>query len=281
MYLLLVLAAVALLLSGCGSGSGSGSCEVEGSGPKETKTMDLSSYTKVEVGSAIETQVSIGTENAFSITLYSNVVDYLDVQVVDDTLRIKMKDGKDGACNAQAKAIVTVTSQLEGLMASGASRVTVDKLNGPLDASDSSRVDVTDTLSSGSTITCSGSSSVEIEKFTSPSPANIDCAGSSSLEVKSGSFPDATVTVIASGSSKIKFDNFIATRADLSTSGSSSVRGLEVNTLTVNAGGGSEIESTVKETASGSCSGSATVTIVGGAVTTIDKSGSCTVVAEA
>jgi len=252
MYLLLVLAAVALLLSGCGSGSGSGSCEVEGSGDKETKTMDLSSYTKVEVGSAIETQVSIGTENAFSITLYNNVVDYLDVQVVGDTLRIKMKDG---ACNAQAKAIVTVTSQLEGLMASGASRVTVDKLNGPLDASDSSRVDVTDTLSSGS----------------------ITCSGSSSLEVKSGSSPDATVTVIASGSSKIKFDNFIATRADLSTSGSSSVRGLEVDTLTVNAGGVSDIESIVKVKASGSCSGSATVTIVGSAETTIDKSGGCTV----
>jgi len=255
MYLLLVLAAVALLLSGCGSGSGSGSCEVEGSGPKETKTMDLSSYTKVEVGSAIETQVSIGTENAFSITLYSNVVDYLDVQVVDDTLRIKMKDGKDGACNAQAKAIVTVTSQLEGLMASGASRVTVDKLNGPLDASDSSRVDVTDTLSSGS----------------------ITCSGSSSLEVKSGNSPDGTVTVTASGSSKIKFDNFIATQADLSTSGSSSVKGLEVDTLTVDVAGSSDIESIVKVKASGSCSGSATVTIVGSAETTIDKSGDCTV----
>lgn len=269
--LLPVLAAVALLLSGCGGGGPGGWCKVTGSGAKVTKTMDLPSYTKMEVDSAIETQVSVGSGNAFSINLFSNVVDYLDVQVVGDTLRIKMKEG---ACNAQAKAAVKVTSPLEGLMANGASHVTVDQLNGTLSANGASQVDVTDTLSSGP-ITCTGASPVTIKTFTSTSAASINSEGASTLEVKNGSSPHVQVT--ASGASTIKLDSFIATQADLSVSGASRVSGMVADTLTVEVSGASDIASTVKVKASGSCTEGGSVTILGGADTTsVSTSGGCT-----
>jgi len=270
------LTAVALLLSGCGGGGGVG-CEVTGSGAKETKTIKLPSYTKLEVGTGIAADVSIGTVASFSIELYSNVADYLDVKVVSDTLQIRMKPH---VCNHGARATVVVTEALQSLTASGGSPVTIDKLNGPLDASGGSSVDVSDTLSNSDTfsdvfISSSGGSEVTVQKLTSVGDASIDTSDGGPVSVKEGSAKSTHVS--ASDGSDVKLGNFQASTGVFSANGGSSVDGMVLDTLSLSLSGGSDVETFVKTKAGGTCSGGGSVTIVGGADTSgISTSGGCT-----
>jgi len=279
-----------------GKGQSNG-CKVEGWGAKETKRfVDLASYTKMEVDDAIEAEVSVGSTNAFSINLFSNVVDYLDVQVVGDTLKIMFKEG---VCNAQAKATVMVTNPLKSLMAQGASKVTVDQLHGALGAHGASEVDVTDlslgpiTCSGSSTVTvkttnaasiasegsstvdvktvkatfvkvtASGSSEVKLNELDVDVQANLTAQGSSQVDVQTGDAYSLKVT--ASGSSEVTLNKLDAIQANLTVSGSSSVSGMEVDTLTlVEVSGSSDVTAFVKVQVSGSCDDSS-VTIHGAA----------------
>lgn len=213
-----------------------------------TTQMDLSGYTKVSID-GIETKISTGSANTFSITLFNNLMDYLVVQVSGDTLQMTFKQP---VCNPQAKATVTVPSQLAGLTTNYGSKVTIDGLSGSLNAQGGSPVSVT--TFAGTSITASGGSNVRVE-------------GGNAAEV----------TVTSSGGSQVKLGNLAVTQAAFSASGGASVDGMVTDTLTLQASGGSTIASTVKKSASGSCSGGGSVTILGGADTTgVSTSGGCT-----
>jgi len=217
-------------------------CEVTGSGEKVSQTMDLSSYTKIKVGMAIEANVVVGDNYAFSINTYKNLLDYLDIQVKDDTLQLSFKKG---TCNTNGTAQVTVPAAVVSAALQGASKMVIDRVDGPVSVVGASHF--TASVISEGPVTSSGASHVTINKI-SPTTTSL--------------------TVSAEGASQVTFEDVVVSQATFSVSGASSVTGGNIETLTLDASGASEVDTTVSSKASGSCSGASSITIRGGADTT-------------
>jgi len=231
-----------------------GGCEVTGSGEKVSQTMDLSSYTKIKVGMAIEANVVVGDNYAFSINTYKNLLDYLDIQVKDDTLQLSFKKGTCNT-NGTATAQVTVPAALVSAALQGASKMVIDRVDGPVSVVGASHF--TASVISEGPVMSSGASHVTINKI-SPTTTSL--------------------TVSAEGASQVTFEDVVVSQATFSVSGASSVTGGNIETLTLDASGTSEVDTTVSSKASGSCSGAASITIRGGADTTgISSTGGCEV----
>jgi len=235
-----------IFLQGCGEVTSE--CEVTGSGEKVSQTMDLSSYTKIKVGMGIEANVVVGDNYTFSINTYKNLLDYLDIQVKDDTLQVS------GTCKMSATARVTVPAALVSAELSGASKMVIDQLDGPVSVTGASHF--TASVISKGPVTSTGDSNVTINKI----------ANTTSL------------TVSATGASHVTFEEVDVKQATFSVSGASNVKGGNMETLTLDVSGASKVDTTVSSKASGSCSGSASITIRGGADTTdLSSTGACKV----
>jgi len=245
-----------IFLQGCTDAEDSvvaaGGCEVTGSGEKVSQTMDLSSYTKITVDKAIEATVVVGDNYAFSINTYKNLLDYLDIQVKDDTLQLSFKKG---TCNTNGTAQVTVPAAVVSAALQGASKMVIDRVDGPVSVVGASHF--TASVISEGPVTSSGTSHVTINKI-SPTTTSL--------------------TVSAEGASQVTFEDVVVSQATFSVSGASSVTGGNIETLTLDASGASEVDTTVSSKASGSCSGDASITIRGSADKTgISSTGGCAV----
>lgn len=237
---LLVTALLAVsLLSGCFPIVIGGE-QVVGSGRSVTEEYDFSGFTRVNVGSAFEVDVTQGDDYAVSVTVDDNIVQYLEVRLDGDTLRIGLRPTiRFGFGNTVLRAEITMP-EMEGLDLSGATRTRVrgfssDKM---LDVEVSGASTLTGDISSGEmNIEASGASRVELSGETGALDARasgastlrlqdlastdtrVNASGASTVVVN----PSGRLTGDASGASTVRYAGSPST-VQVNTSGASSVR---------------------------------------------------------
>ena len=199
--LVVVLSALLALstLSGCMM---SGGPQVVGSGRPATQEYDLSGFTKVDVGSAFEVEIAAADDYAVAVTVDDNLVEYLEVLVDGDTLRIGLKPRLGlGLRNMTLRARIAMPN-IEGIDLSGATRGRVSGFG----RSELIEVDVSgasqlrgELSANEMRIEASGASRVELIGATGPLEAK--ASGASELRLQDLSSDDTRVEV--SGASTI------------------------------------------------------------------------------
>jgi hypothetical protein len=214
--------------------------QVVGSGRSTTEEYDFSGFTRVNVGSAFEVDITQGGDYAVAVTVDDNIVQYLDVRVDGDTLRIGLRPSvRFGFRNTVLRAEITMPD-IEGLDLSGATRSRVDsfsndktvdievsgasQLNGNIssgemniEASGASRVELTGETGALDA-RASGASTLRLQDLAS-ADTRVDASGASTVVVN----PSGRLTGDASGASTVRYAGSPST-VQVNTSGASSVR---------------------------------------------------------
>jgi Putative auto-transporter adhesin, head GIN domain len=183
----LALVGVAVLAAGCS--------HLTGSGHVVTKNVSVSSFSRLEVGSAFDVRVSIGPQPELALHVDDNLLGRVEAGVSGDTLRIKLEPGLTLG-HATLKADVTAPSLTE-IRVSGASHVVLaDEVSAPnlaLDISGASEVDGPVGTTSLS-LYASGASRARLQG--SSTRVSVDGNGASQLELESllASTLDATLS---------------------------------------------------------------------------------------
>jgi len=198
---------------------------VTGSGNLETRTMDYSDFTRLDVGSLFQVTVTRADSFSVSLTLDDNLYDYVIIRRSGSTLQIGLKWGT--YLRATLKATITMP-ELRALDLSGASRGDVSGFSSAesliINVSGASSLNIDDVTAGKTNFDISGASRV----FGSMETADIifDISGASTVEL-GGSADDMTVG--ASGASSVNLADFTVTDASVKLSG--------VSNATVNTSG--------------------------------------------
>lgn len=198
--------------------TGCGTRAVTGSGNLETWEMDYSDFTRVEVDSAFEVEISQADSYRVSITTDDNLYRYLDVSRRGNTLRIGLKLIRM-YFNTTRKAIVTMPD-LQRLSLSDASECQVSgfESGNPVDFDLSGASDLyVDNLKAGDTkFGLSGAS--RASGIMQMADGKFDLSGASRLELE-GSAND--ISIGASGASTLGLGDFPVSDVDIHLSGAS------------------------------------------------------------
>ncbi len=214
--IMLVLSMVGVL-AGCALPGGT---VVTGSGRTTTKDYDFSGFTKVGIGSAFQGTITRGAGYKVSVTVDDNIVEYLDVRVDGDTLRVGLKPMLSlGFRNTTLRTEITLPD-LTGLDLSGATRTQVTGFSNttPMSVEVSGASQLRGDLTTGQmTLRASGASTVELTGATGP------------LDLE------------ASGASTVRFDNLTSQDTRIRASGASNVTVNTSGKLTGEASGASSV----------------------------------------
>jgi hypothetical protein len=192
---------------------------VTGSGRTETRSFDLSGFTKVEGANAFQINIQQGDQFSVKVTADDNLWDRLDVSQSGQTLRVGLKPGMF-VTRAQLQADVTMPS-LNGLGLSGAARAS---LQGFKDAAPQ--------------LSLSASGASQIDGEMNGGATTIDLSGASRVVPRGAS---QSVVVSASGASTADLTNFPVDRADVRLSGASNATVPVKSTLDYDLSGASNL----------------------------------------
>ena len=151
-----------------------------GSGEIVTQEMDLTGFDKLDISQGFNVEVSQGDDFSVVVRADDNLVEYLKVEKVGDTLKIGL-EGDRIYTTSNLKAEVTMPS-LTGLEASGGSDVTVSGTGEDI------------------TVDASGGSDADLASFTVVN-ADIDASGGSDVTINAS----GTLNVDASGGSQVYY----------------------------------------------------------------------------
>ena len=212
---------------------------VVGSGKLETREMDYSGFTRLDVGSAFEVDIARADSYRVSITADDNLFQYLDVKQRGETLHIGLKQPWRYVRTTR-KATITMPD-LYGLELSGASRGKVSGFSSShsleLDVSGASSLEI-DSLEAGDTkLDISGASKVTGSIETANCEFNL--SGASRVELE-GSAND--IDIEASGASRTELAGFRVNNADVELSGASSGAVTVSGSLDVDLSGASRLD---------------------------------------
>ncbi len=216
-----VLFLAGILLVGCGS------IPIMGSGNVETMEEAITGFDKVDVSYSFEADISQGDTFRVVIRADDNLVEYLQVSKLGDTLQIGLEPNHPEIRSATLQAEVTMP-ELAGLDMSGASDVTITGFKSTqalvVDVSGASDLmgdieagNVSFDLAGGSKVTLNGSAQ----------DVTIDAAGSSEVDLSAFSVVDANVK--AGGASQVTVN--VSGRLDVDASNSANVYYLGSPTL--------------------------------------------------
>lgn len=168
-----------------------------GSGEVVTQEMDLTGFDKLDIRQGFNVEVSQGDEFSVLVRVNENLVEYLQVEVLGDTLKIGLEQNRVYA-NATLQAEVTMPT-LTGLDVSGGTDVTVSGTGEDI------------------AVDASGGSDADLASF-QVVDANIDASGGSDVTVNAS----GTLNVDASGGSQVYYLGS-PTMGQIETSGGSNV----------------------------------------------------------
>lgn len=236
-YRIFCLAAIMTLMGGCMIPS---IATITGSGGTETRSFDLSGFTKLEVGSAFTVDVTQSGDYSVEVTVDDSLLDRLEVRASGDTLHIGLKSGTSIRGPVTMRAAVSMP-ELRGLDLSGATRGAVSgfrsdrglsvsvsgasRLSGDItcgdarfDVSGASRVELTG-AAAGLRVNASGASTVTLDDFPA-ADSDVEARGASRASVNVHGRLNAT----ASGASTVHYGGKPSSVRQ-NTSGGSSVKG--------------------------------------------------------
>lgn len=199
---------------------------VTGSGDLESREMEFTDFTEVEVSHAFQVEISAAASYSVTITVDDNLFDHLEVTRAGETLHIGLK-GNTGCRNCTLRAAVAMP-QILAVELSGASSGSLDGFSTSdsldVDLSGASSLEMTDVDVGVADLHLSGASN--ISGSIDSDDVGFDLSGASRVELE-GSGGDASIS--ASGASYVGLEGFQVEDADVQFSGAS--------TGTVNASG--------------------------------------------
>ena len=172
---------------------------ITGSGRLITEELDYQGFTKLEISSAFEVELTQSSEYRVVVTTDDNVVDDLRVDVVGDTLRIGLRP-TIGLSNVTLRAEVSMPI-LEGLELSGASRLDGEMETGDVrfELSGASRL-ILDGAGGDLRLNASGASQVDLSGF-QVGDADVEVSGASQATV----YVTGRLDAEASGASQVRY----------------------------------------------------------------------------
>jgi len=226
--LLFVLMLVTLAATGCQS-------SVTGSGDAVEETREVSGFTGVALAGIGELTIELGDEEALRIQAEENLLEYIETEVKNEMLEIRIQSGINLKPTKPLRFYLTVKS-LNTIALSG-----------------SGEIQVPDLVASQFRVSISGSGYVTMGTLDGDALTVIN-SGSGSLEIAGGQVDKQNITI--SGSGKYRADDLVSDAVQITISGSGDV--------TVWA----------METIDGQISGSGTVKYYGRPQTSVSSSGS-------
>jgi len=206
---------VVLLSSGLFAGCARGM--VVGSGDLETRQFNYSDFTRVDINSAFEFEITQSGSYRVSVTADDNLFDYIQVSKQGTTLQISL--GTASFTNITTKAEITMP-QIAGLNISGASRGTASGFSSTdsldITVGGASSLDLAEISAGDVNLDVSGASQVTGELTASDVDFDIDGASTVQLE---GSAND--IMVNADSASRVKLAGFTVNNANVSLGGAS------------------------------------------------------------
>lgn len=203
--------AVSGLLSGCGG-------IVKGSGNVVTEEYEFGDFTRIEVGSAFEVEVTRSNSYSVSITADDNLFHHIQVSKQGTTLKIRLKTATYVFTNMKARITMP---QLDSLGLSGATRGTASGFssteNLDVEVSGASSLDLVDMSVGDIRLDISGAS--RVIGALAAGDISCDISGASTLQLE-GSAGD--IVVDASGASRVNLGGFMVSNADVRLSGATS-----------------------------------------------------------
>ena len=189
--------AIGLALAACGAFFSN----VKGSGNIVTEVMPISGFTEVQVGNTFQVTITQAAEYSVEIDIDDNLVQFLEVKKVGDTLEIRLQRGRS-ARSATMEARVSMP-KLTAVELSGASKGFVQGFVS--DANFDARV--------------SGASHLTAD-IQAPQ-TGVELSGASSVHFEGSG---TTLSVSASGASNANLENFTVESAAVRLSGASVAR---------------------------------------------------------
>jgi len=230
---------VLILLTGLFTSISGCRAAVSGSGKLETRDVDYSDFSKVEISHAFEVTITRGDSYHVSITLDDNVWENLEVYQRGDTLYVGLKQPAL-YIHVTQKAAITLPA-LQSLSLSGASKGDISGFSSTellaLNLSGASSLDI-DNVNAGNTeFDVSGASrlsgNIDIKD------GKYDISGASTVELDgSGNAMD----IVASGASHAKLAGFTVVDTKVELSGASSATVNVSGRLDVDVSGASRLE---------------------------------------
>jgi stage V sporulation protein SpoVS len=223
------------LLTGC-----EGFNVIVGTGETITRTYDFTGFSRIEINTAFEVDVTPSEVYSVSITGYENLFDYFEVSKTTDTLKIRMKHGSFTTSNPR---VVITLPALTYLSISGASHGSVKGF----------------VSSSDLTLKVIGASSLDVVMAAGKS--DVEVIGASQLN---GSLTTTDARVKLSGASRMDISGFTET-LDIEVSGASTADmfGFTTEDVWTDVSGASTVNLTVKGTLNVQVSGASTLNYKG------------------
>ena len=192
---------------------------ITGSKNLVTEEYDFSDFTRVEVVSAFQVEITQSTAYSVSITADDNLFDFVQVSKAGKTLKIRLKSGYNYQL-VTTRAKITMP-ELDGFVLSGAARGSVVGFNVSGDfeisLSGASSLNMSDMSANDIKIGLSGASRTSGDIITS-GDAQFGLSGASRLELIGSA---NNVLIRASGASSLEMADFTIHDADVGLSGTS------------------------------------------------------------
>jgi len=189
-----------------------------GRGPVETRSLNFTGFTKLDVSSTFKVEVVRDVSYSVSVTTNENIFDYLDFSKDGDTLKMQLKNGSYTIASLKARVTMPDIVSLE---VSGASSGSLSGFtsNGALKlaASGASSIELNGIKCGDVTTSVTGAS--KIKGSLESGNASVDISGASNATL-SGRGQNLNVTV--SGASRSTLKDFVASNAKINFSGASS-----------------------------------------------------------
>lgn len=195
---LVAIAIVAYSMSNWG-----GSTSIIGTKNFTTETRSVGDFTKIEVASAFEIDVTYSTEESVTVEAPSNLHQYIELDVTSETLHVQFSSKK----NISTKGAIQIhikTSKLNHFMISGASSITLNNsLKYPkiIVESDGAASFKGDVNVEKAIIESSGAASVDLSG--TAETADIELSGASHLDDYSFSIDNLTIDLSGASSAKV------------------------------------------------------------------------------
>lgn len=236
MRTILLSVAVAALTTGCIAQE-----RIKGNGNIVEHTRTVGAYTGIGVSNGLNVVIADRPSESITVVAHENLHDYIETEVKDGILKVKMKEGYAYRSNGKSpKVIVPNTGKIQSISASGGSDVYTEGVS-------LSGADLSVSLSGGSDF----KGDVQVEKL------KVACSGGSDFEGKvdvdrceialsGGSDMDVfgranTCKAAISGGSDMDACNFEVKQFQFAASGGSDAKINCTEKLTVSASGGSDI----------------------------------------
>ncbi len=169
-------------------------------GETVTETFDVEDFDRIEIGSAFDATVDVGEATNVEVTVNSEILDRLDIEVVDGRLIVQLSGGLVSASGPLDIAITT--PELTGMAIDGAAEVDIDGIAAEdfelsvrgaadveaegsaesltLESEGASNADLADLIVGVATVDIGGASSVDL---TAANEVNGEISGASSIDV--------------------------------------------------------------------------------------------------